>query len=101
MVWDLRGALLKKAELETARLLDFEFRHRVRTMRLLAAELDMDGDDLVRLIVLEADEAILKDLVGKTNLTMSELQDRFKQCATRARAELVAELGDPQPYRMA
>ncbi|WP_241212717.1 hypothetical protein [Sphingomonas sp. ABOLG] len=38
MAFDLRAALLKKAEVETARLVDFEFRLRARTMRLLAAD---------------------------------------------------------------
>src|SRR3546814_8238077 len=36
MAWDLRRALLKKVEFESARLHDFEFRERARTMKLLA-----------------------------------------------------------------
>src|SRR3546814_10695286 len=36
MAWDLRRALLKKGEFESARLIDFEFRERARTMKLIA-----------------------------------------------------------------
>ena len=47
MAWDLRGALLKKEERETARLMDFEFRLRARTMRILAARLNIPAETLV------------------------------------------------------
>jgi len=40
MTWDLRGAMLKKAEFESARLAEFDYRWRARTMRLLAGQLD-------------------------------------------------------------
>ena len=46
MVFDLRGALLKKEEAESARLMDFEFRLRARTMRLLAARIGLLPADL-------------------------------------------------------
>jgi len=36
MAFDLRGALIRKAEYETAKLLDFEFRLRARTARAVA-----------------------------------------------------------------
>jgi hypothetical protein len=34
MAWDLRAALLRKEEFESARLTDFDFREMVRAMRL-------------------------------------------------------------------
>jgi hypothetical protein len=40
MVWDLRAALLRKEEAESARLQDFAFRLRVRTFRLLGERID-------------------------------------------------------------
>jgi hypothetical protein len=59
MVWDLRGALLKKGEVESARLDDFEFRLRARTMRLLAEKLGHDPATLTGRIAIESDQAIL------------------------------------------
>ena len=101
MVWDLHGALLKKQEFETARLLDFEFRLRVRTMRMLADALGLAGDTLVLRIVLESDEAILRDLTRCTGLTESEIDERFRVSEVEARTLLLAERGDPRPYRLA
>ena len=40
MAWNLRAALLKKEEFESARLAEFDYRWGARTMRLLAAALD-------------------------------------------------------------
>ena len=93
MAFDLRGALLKKAEVESARLDDFEFRLRARTMRLLAAKLARDPDALVAQIATDPDEAILdRD---------PALRDDFAQCRAEARRQLIAERGDPTPYKLA
>jgi hypothetical protein len=43
MVWDLRRALLKKDEFESARLTDFEFREMLRAIRLLAEEANVEA----------------------------------------------------------
>lgn len=51
MAFDLRSALLRKQEFESARLDDFEFRLRARTMRLIAARLGVDADALAGRIV--------------------------------------------------
>lgn len=93
MVWDLRGALLKKAEVESARLADFEFRLRVRTMRLLAARLERDPDPLVAQTAAEPDDAILA--------TDPALAAHFAECREEAHRQLIAELGDPTPYKLA
>lgn len=101
MVWDLRGALLKKQENETARLADFAFRLRVRTMRLLAADLGRDVDDMVRRVALKPDAAILQDLVAEGVADAAALESAWGACTARARAELIAERGDPAPHRLA
>ena len=95
MVWDLRGALLKKQEVESARLADFEFRLRARTMRLLAPLVGMTPEELVPRIALEDDEAILRGLPG------DGAHEAYDRCRAAARAELIEELGDPSPYRLA
>lgn len=41
MVWDLGKAMRKKEEFESARLVDFEFRQRVRATRLIAQKLEI------------------------------------------------------------
>lgn len=94
MVFDLRGALLKKAEVESARLDDFEFRLRARTMRLLAPLLGTEADQLVARIAVEPDEAILASLPDTAHAWYDEAR-------TEARRQLIAERGDPTPYKLA
>jgi hypothetical protein len=93
MVWDLRGALLKKAELESARLDDFEFRLRARTFRLLAEAAGLDAAALVAEIATHRDEAILD--------RHPELRARYPEAQALARRQLIAERGDPTPYKLA
>jgi len=103
MVWDLRGAMLKKQEVETARLQDFAFRHRARTMRLLAAAIgpDVAAEDLVGEIALRPDEAILDRLAARLGMPLRQVAALHAQCAVAARAQLIAEIGDPTPHRLA
>lgn len=101
MAWDLRGALLKKQEVETARLVDFEFKLRARTMQRLADTLGMPAAELVREIVLKDDASILDGIAASYGLPRDEVQRRFERCKAKARADLVRELGDPSPHRLA
>jgi hypothetical protein len=101
VVWDLRGALLKKQEAETARLVDFEFRQRVRTMRLLAPLLRVDEAELVRLVAQGTDEHILAELTGRCPVPPAQLAEHYRLCRAQARKQLVRELGDPAPHRLA
>lgn len=94
MVWDLRGALLKKQEVETARLDDFEFRLRARTMRLLEVELAIDPDTLVTQIAERDDAAILAGLGAGAN-------EAYRRVRAVAERQLIAERGDPSPHRLA
>jgi len=94
MVFDLRGALLKKAEIESARLDDFEFRLRARTMRLLAPELGLEPEALVGRIAVEPDDAIVASLGP-------DAAPRYEACRAEARRQLIVEIGDPTPYRLA
>jgi len=95
MVFDLRGALLKKEEVESARLMDFEFRLRARTMRHVAELLGEGPGELVAKIAHADDEAILAELGDRID------RAAFNQCREQARTELVAERGDPTPYKLA
>ncbi|NYT40203.1 hypothetical protein HZY97_05510 [Sphingomonas sp. R-74633] len=94
MVFDLRGALLKKAEVESARLDDFEFRLRARTMRLLAPLLGVEAEDLVARIAVEPDEAILASLPETARAW-------YEEARTEVRRQLIEERGDPTPYKLA
>ncbi|MFS2111348.1 hypothetical protein ACCC88_16785 [Sphingomonas sp. Sphisp140] len=94
MVFDLRGALLKKAEVESARLDDFEFRLRTRTMRLLAPLLGVEVEQLVGRIAVEPDEAIIASLPDAA-------QAWYEEARTEARRQLIEERGDPTPYKLA
>lgn len=104
MVWDLRGALLKKQEVESARLAEFEFRLRARTMKLLAPQLDcgIDAADLISQIALHGDAAIIDRIAAQcTTVDPPMLQRLFDASRAQARAQLVDEIGDPAPYRLA
>ena len=101
MAWDLGRAMHKKQEAECARLLDFEFRLRARTMRLLAAELDMPETTLVAAIAEGPDEMILDQVAARRGETPEQIRVLHARLQTTARAQLVDEIGDPGPHRMA
>lgn len=101
MAWDLRRAFLKKQEVETARLLDFEFRLRARSMRLLAERIGLEPADLAREIASSSDEAILASLAERHKLDRKALHADWTACVEQARATLINEIGDPTPHRLA
>ena len=100
MVFDLRRALLAKEEKDSARLMDFEFRQRARSFRLLAAILDIDPATLVREIAQHDDLAILDALANDLSMSREELGLHYAKCRADAYAQLVGELGDPTPHRL-
>ncbi|EPR18918.1 hypothetical protein M527_10950 [Sphingobium indicum IP26] len=103
MAWDLRRALLKKGEFESARLIDFEFRERARTMKLLAPRVSaaLEPQALAGEIALGDDESILRRLLDRfPALEETALRRDYAECRAQARKELIAELGDPTPYRL-
>lgn len=104
MAWDLRAALLKKGEIESARLDDFEFRVRARTMRLFADRIGygVSGDLLCGRIAAESDEAILAALaVQFPDIGERVLLEAYVASRDAARAVLISERGDPTPHRLA
>lgn len=101
MVFDLRRALLSKEEKESSRLMDFEFRQRARSFRLIAEALGLPGDELVRQIALSGDEAIPDRLVTEQGIARVELGEIYARCRAEAYRQLAEELGDPTPHRMA
>ncbi|WP_205480386.1 hypothetical protein [Sphingomonas arenae] len=100
MVWDLRGALLKKEERESARLMDFAFRLRARSFALLAERLGEEPEALARATIRQDDEGLLADLAERHPDEAVDLPALFKACHNEARRSLIAELGDPAPYRL-
>jgi hypothetical protein len=98
MAFDLRRALLKKAENESARLMDFEFRQRARTFRLLAEQLGLPADELVAMTAHADDEAIFAQLAEGRDAT--DLRRQFDDCRRAARTALIRERGDPSPHRL-
>jgi len=101
MVFDLRGALLKKEEMETSRLLDFAFRHRVRTMKLLAEALDQPADTFIALVAHHDDTNALAEVSSLTGKPLSQIMPRWQECASLARLQLIEERGDPAPHQLA
>lgn len=100
-MFDLGKAMRKKQEHESARLMDFEFRYRARTFRLLARALGMDEAAVVKRTALGRDEDVLAWLEGQVPQTPEELHSLYARCSAEARVELIKELADPTPHRLA
>ena len=100
MVFDLRRAFLKKQEFESARLMDFEFRQRARTFRLLAERLGLDPAALATRTAKGDDASVLGWIEAETKRPRVELVQLHGECSTDARKQLIAELGDPTPHRL-
>ncbi len=101
MAWDLRAALLKKEEFESARLQSFDFRRRARTMRLLASELGIDPQALTVEIAERDDAAILARVASRLGQTLPDIQNLHQRLQEVARRQLITEIGDPTPHRLA
>lgn len=100
MVWDLGAAMRKKEEFESARLMDFEFRQRARATKLLAAALGLDAARLAAETATHDADAILALVTELTGRDASDVRAEYDRCNTEARAQLIAERGDPTPYKL-
>ena len=101
MVWDIGQAMRRKEEFESARLLDFAFRLRARTAGRFAAELGWDRTDLVARTVRQDQPALLEAVADRTGRPAAELERLWMRLEAQARVELIAEIGDPTPNRLA
>ena len=101
MVWDLRRALLAKEEFESGRLDDFDFRQRVRTMRLLAAVLGTDEDAMVALVPAWSELEALPHIAQLSGRSIGEVAAEYHRLQAEARRQLIGEIGDPTPHRLA
>ena len=93
--------LHRKGEFETARLDDFAFRLRARTMRDLARRLDGDPAVMAARVSNAPDATILDDLAKELTMDRGALDTEYRLARSHAEAELRAELGDPTPVRLA
>ena len=100
MVWDLGRAMRKKEEFESARLMDFEYRLRARTMRLLAQALDLDERRYARETALISDEAVVAMMADESDRDVAMIAAEHARCRAEARLQLIGERGDPTPYRL-
>jgi len=100
MAFDLEKMLHRKGEFESARLDDFAFRTRARTMRLLADALGRDPAPLVGMIAGGDDISILDALAGE-GLDRMDLETAYYTARATAERTLRDELGDPTPVRLA
>jgi hypothetical protein len=100
MAWDLGKAMQKKEEFESARLMDFEFRQRARATRLLARSLGFSEDDLVGEIALRSEDGVLDLVAAQTSQPQQAIATIYAKCLGEARHQLMAERGDPTPYRL-
>lgn len=100
MVFDLGKAMRKKEEFESARLMDFDFRQRVRATRLMARALGTDEAALVEEIALRNADGLILLLAERTGRAQGELEALYAGCLSEARKQLIIERGDPAPNRL-
>lgn len=100
MVFDLGAAMRKKEEFESARLLDFEFRRTARATRLLATVFSLEAAALVSEIAKRDEHGVLKVVSERANVSLDDVIATYQACLADAHRQLVAERGDPTPYRL-
>lgn len=100
MVWDLRRALLKKEDFESARLIDFEFREMVRAMRLLADRFSAPSTPLLHSLANHGVAAALAELAAHAHVERADMDAAYLEARSEARRQLIAERGDPSPHRL-
>ena len=100
MVWDLGKAMRKKEEFESFRLMDFDFRQRVRATRLFARKLGLDETALVGAIALRNADDLLDLVAQQSSHSKDDLACEYHLCLDEARRQLIAERGDPTPNRL-
>ncbi|MEJ5977312.1 hypothetical protein WG901_11740 [Novosphingobium sp. PS1R-30] len=100
MVWDLRRALLAKEEFESSRLTDFEFREMVRAVRLVAADLAVEVTPVLHELADHGLDAALGLLAQAAGREAEVVETLYHQARAEARRQLIAERGDPTPYRL-
>ncbi|GAA0589951.1 hypothetical protein [Caenispirillum bisanense] len=113
-MFDLHKAFERKQEYECGRLDAFLFRHRARTIRLIAewvaaerAEgtgLPLDPQALAAEVATATDADLLDRLAALHGADDPAARRRFDRHCARLRAEayrqLVAEYGDPTPHQL-
>ena len=75
--------------------MDFEYRLRARTMRLLA--LSLDRARYAREGALQGDQIILDLIAAHSELSREEITTEHVRGAVEARAQFIGERGDPDP----
>jgi len=100
MVFDLRRALLKEEEFESARLAAFEFKHRARTLRPMARAMGIDEDEVAGKSATIKPAELNEWLAGQHEVGAAGLAELEQQCSAEARKQLIAEIGDPTPHRL-
>ena len=111
MAFDLGQVMARKQERECARLDEFEFRHKARTVRLVAewvrgraaAPEGLDPVACATRVALAPLDAVIHDLRGLCgpDVTDDAWQRQIERLSGEAYRDLVSELGDPAPHRMA
>ncbi len=101
MVWDMAGALRKKAETESARLQAFGFHQRVRAISLVARSHGLDGAAVAPDLAILPDALLLARLASLTGQPAPAVASQFQAALATAWQQLAREQGDPSPHRLA
>lgn len=100
MVFDLGRAMRSKEEVESRRLLDFEFRRRARATRMAARSLGIDDADAAGIAAVHDEDAIPARLADISGQALADVATLFSECLRQAHEQLIAECGDPTPHRL-
>ncbi|WP_207484728.1 hypothetical protein [Arenibaculum pallidiluteum] len=111
MAIDIHRILVRKQERDSARLDDFLFRQRARSIRILAEwargrapEAAIDPRAFAAQIADRRDAELLAELralVPPERATERAFMRAFERARSQAYRELVEELGDPTPWTLA
>jgi hypothetical protein len=101
MVFDLGLAMRKKEELESARLIDFEFMVRARAARLLARSVGLSETAAAGLVATIPEEEMPERIAELAATPVDVVRAEYQRCLAEARDQLVAQRGDPTPHRLA
>ncbi|MCW1987805.1 UNVERIFIED_ORG: hypothetical protein M2348_003555 [Sphingomonas sp. R1F5B] len=100
MAFDLRNALLRKEEYESARLTAFEFAETVRALKAMAADRALHPRPLLDAMVEQGLASALTMIARQAGQSADAVEGAFLRARARARADLIALHGDPSPVRL-
>ncbi|NKJ43217.1 hypothetical protein [Novosphingobium sp. SG720] len=100
MAFDLRNALLRKEEYESARIAAYDFATTVHALKAVAAQWGQHPVPLLDRMVEQGLAAALTMLAGRSGQPGTAVDAQFLRALADARTRWIARHGDPAPVRL-